>query len=348
MRRIIGMRILPFIIMVLASLPISPAVLGTYSGGSFLDAVDAYASLSTGEVYAAAGPYSYGVIDRRGLFRAIDDPHSGRLSLIPSVSRPGRWDERSGSVLELGPASIAYTQDDRPAAAFAYGSEHISLALLFAFPGKASDSFHADRGRTEQFSTLYAGIGAHYGPVSGYAVYSFSPDIGSRSLVSGRLENDGYSIGFAYGSLIALYSDSPGYSWSVSASIGEEGFRAEGRIAYGLPPVSSGDFLPFESELFTMLEAGDARIFTHAEHRFSASGRTMHEDTAGLSYGIMDIWYSTISGPGIQIDCGHFGFGYRDGNAFVSFSASFRTGMARISVEASTDRGVKTGLRIDL
>ena len=336
------------IVLILASLPLHSALIGIGEGGSVLEADGMHIAINAGEAYITAGPYSHGTIDRKGLIAAADDPHGGNLSLSPRITRPGREGERSGSLLSLGPVKIAASSDGRPFLSFSYDSGTFALALLFAFQGEEDDSFHRDPGRSGEWNVLYLGCQGAWGPLSLTGMISFAEEIGFRGVISGTIGKEGYSLSFAYGSLIALYSDSPEYSWSLAASLEEEGFRAAMRIAAGEEPVFSEDYLPYETELSSVLDFGSLRIFSHMEHGFSRSGNVSRSDFIGAACGIMTLWYSSSDGAGFSVDAGHFSFGWREGHAFVSFRLTLDAESVSLIAEASTDRGVEASLIITL
>ena len=348
MGRIVIMRLAALLMFFIPLLPLSALQMeGTpdarsVSGDSFS------ISFPSMRISLEAGPLSVGEIDRRGLVRTISDIHEGysdlRLEAHPFHSDGRRY----GAVLDLGPLSIGFSLNDRALAAASLSFEGFSVAVLHASEGGAEETFLEDRKDSVKESVLYGAASFSWRMLSGTGLFSFSPDLGFDGFASIALRHDDYSIVLSMGSPPVLYDDSTRFMYSLSGSIGEDGFRSEFSFRTGNAPVFTGDFLPYEADLRSRLSIHGVTVRSSMEFSFTKKGSSHKRDRFTVeAYGIrlgFDSGYGLIA----VYDGGAVEFGYDEGRLYAELGLEMWGARSRVKVRLSSDSIMDVYLSLDL
>ncbi len=341
------MRKLALLALLLALVPGIPAAsLSVSAGGGALVFQDALLSLPSARVYMDLGFLVFGEIGRKGLVKALDDPHSSYSGLRPEAVRPGRDGGKDGFVLSAGPVSAVFSTDGRPLAGFSWSSEYLELGMLYAAASGDDGGFHDDRGRSTAYPVLYAALNARWNFLRLGGLASFSPEIGFRGVLSAGAEYEGYSLHISYGSLLALYDSSPSDTSGIRGSFGRGPFSFTFSLSYGSPPVFSEDYLSRRAYASSVLSIGDVRVEAETETSFTQSGTRRHDEIFTVEWKFIETGYDTGDGFFIILDFDYLAAGYRGGTPFVSFSHEAGTEHFRWHFSVSTDDGVSLALRI--
>ena len=315
------------------------------TGDGMIASDNASFSFRTGRTYIDLGLLSYGEIGSSGLLRTMDSPHSTVPEFIPEVIRPGRNDGRNGFVFSSRDFHAVFSTDERPVVGIAFSSPYLTLGFLHADGVKQDESFHDDKGRGISFDTEYWGIGFSWRFLNISFMLSFAEEIGFRGVASIFLEKDDYSLSLSYGSLIALYADSPDSTFGIKGSFGENGYLFVFSIGYGAIPVFSDEYLSSESYTASRFDIGGVRIIAESESSFTSNGKRTHSERFSFLYSMLSLGYDTDEGLFVAIDFGHFAIGYRDRMPFVEMEQEIRKDGFSILAGVSTDEGISIGVR---
>lgn len=329
------MRILLFILVLALPMKLY-AFVDIENGNTLIGSESVSISLQGGDAYLSLGSLSYGDISREGIVMSIANPYRHGFSLLPRALRPRRTGSVSGWVLDAGPLGIMASFDKRFLFSFTYSHEYFDAALLYAHGGSNEKSFHENWMGSGRYETMYTVIDARWKFLCGYAIASFSPELGYKGMFSIRLKHEAYSLSFLYGSPIALFDDDEERTWGVSWSFGEDFFYSDLAISFGEAPVFSDDYLPYSSEVYSVIESGDVSVFSHLEHSFTKRGRSYNSYEFGFSWDRVSLGYGS-DGLYFMLKLPYLTLGYRNGSPFVAFSISFGFENGRSRVSFSTD-----------
>ena len=295
-----------------------------------------------------AGPLSVGEIDRRGLVRTLSELHDGRwdLSLEASRFRSDGW--RSGAVLSLGPLSLGMSLNDRAFAAASLSFNHVDAAVLYAFAGSSPDSFMEDRHESERQDVLYGGLSFSWWIFRAAGIFSFSPVLGLDGYLSLAAEHGRYSITLAAGSRPVLYSDDARYLYSISGTIGEDGFLSQFSFKIGNEPVFSDEYLGYEAYIKSGLELYGITIYSSMEYCFSSHGHSTKSDRFTIEAYGFELGYDNAYGIVAVYDAGIVEFGYDEGRFFAAIEHEMAGSMSRMHLRLSSDRLIDVAISIDL
>ena len=305
-------------------------------------------SLPHPRLYLKAGPLTVGEIDRRGLLRTLSEPHGGHYGLRLEAS-PFRTDgRRSGAVLEAGPLSVGVSLGDRPLAAASLSYEHASAAMLYALPGSFDESVMGDRKDSEGQAVLYGGASGRWWIFSCLALFSFSPDLGFDGFISASVGYGRYSLSFSAGSLPVLYDDETRYMYSISGSIGEEGFRSEFSLKIGNKPVFSDEYLAYEAYIRSRLELYGIRVYSSMEYSFSKRGKSSKSDRITIEAYGFKLGYDSDYGLVAVYDSDIVEFGYDEGRLYAAIETDLLGERSRMRIRLSSDSSIDVSIALDL
>ena len=332
---------------VLVSLPLYPAVLSTSGGGAF-SFENAALNFLSGRIYMDLGFLSFGEIGQTGMIKAFDNPHLPLFSLSPETGKPkGDEEGRNGFVFSFEDFSFVYSADERSLAGVFFGNGGFELALMAASGWEKSYGFHEDPARTVCYDTLYGGVVLSWDFFSVRGLVSYAEEIGFRGSASAAVEYKDYSLSLSYGSLIALYEDSPDSTFGISGSFGDDGFLFVFSMNYGSVPVFSEDYLVREAYAAARLDLGSFLLYSEMETSFTRSGKRRHDESFFLDLSYLVLGYGS-DGLVLAVDFGHFALGYKDGSPFVSMEYEMEGNGFSFLAEVSTDGGFDLAIRVHL